>query len=189
MIPEFENLIDIAKAELEAEDLYLRSVVASNPSTYPPKQVSNKCGLLRFANERFYQYILTRGLLRSCLFPVALEKNTYDLVLFNKAPASGWFAVVEMKRWMSVSGKGKELQGIKDDFDKLLKAKSVAEGKPSHGLMIIFSVNKTEAEVEQNSRDLASEVNYNTVPYVRTIPTYNNQGTPVYFWIAGYEVF
>lgn len=192
MIPEFVDFLDIAAKALEKEDLFLRNAISANPGVYPPSNPLNRCGLLRFNNERYYQFVIARGLFEAYPYAVEVERgeDPFDLTLSKPSHGTPLFAVVEMKRWMSVGGGGKELKGILEDFSKL---SNKAKGKASHGLMIIFSANETGDQIKKNKRWLENEIDNAHFPVVSIDPysftTYNNQGTPVYFWIAGYEVF
>ena len=192
MIPEFVNFLNIAGKVLEKEDLFLRNAISANPAVYPPSNPLNHCGLLRFNNEWYYQFAIARGLFGAYPFVVEVErgKDRFDLTLAMPRNGTPLFAALEMKRWMSVGGEGKELKGILGDLSKLDKK---AKGKASHGLMIIFSANETTAQIKDSKNWLENEIRKALFPVVSTapylFPTYNNQGTPVYFWIAGYEVF
>lgn len=188
MIPEFVDFLDIAIKELQAEDDYLRGAVAANPGTYPPNGKDSLSGLLRFNHERYYQYVVGKGLLRSYPYIVGLEKGSemFDLALKKPGQVNGFYAAVEMKRWMTPAGKV-EIPAIQNDIQELLKAKAHLK----HALILIFSANPRQISIiEKNLKDLAKELGTNRDNWeCRFFPTFDNEGEPVYFWIAGYEVF
>lgn len=188
MIPEFVDFLDIAIKELQTEDDYLRGAVVANPGTYPPNGKDSLSGLLRFNNERYYQYVVGKGLLRSYPYVVGLEKGSemFDLALKEQGQVNGFFAAVEMKRWMSPAGKV-EIPAIQNDIQELLNAKAHLK----HALILIFSANiRDTAKIKENINWLSGHLKpENTQWEYRFFPTFNNQGTPVFFWIAGYQVF
>jgi hypothetical protein len=192
MIPEFVDFLDIAVKALEKEDLFLRNTISANPSAYPPSNPLNRCGLLRFNNERYYQFAIARGLFKAYPYIVEVEDGDklFDLTLATQDKNVPFFGVVEMKRWMSIKGGGLELQRIGEDINKLRNAntqKKITE----NALMLIFSADiRDTAKIEENLEWLSGHLKpENTQWEYRFFPTFNNQGTPVYFWIAGYEVF
>ncbi len=188
MIPEFVELLDIAIKELQTEDDYLRGAVAANQGTYPPNGKDNLAGLLRFNNERYYQYVVGKGLLRSYPYIVGLEKGNemFDLTLKGPGQVNGFYAAVEMKRYMTPAG-NVEIPWIQNDIQELLKAKASLK----HALMLIFSANLRQISIiEKNLKDLAKDLNTDRDNWeYRFFPTFSHVGEPVYFWIAGYEVF
>jgi|GEM_PF-2339079 len=187
MIPEFVDLLDIAIKELQTEDEYLRGAVAANPGTYPSNGKGNLSGLLRFNNERYYQYVVGKGLLRSYPYIVGLEKGKemFDLTLKGPGQVNGFYAAVEMKRYMTPAGKV-EPPEIQRDIQELLNAKARLE----NAMILIFSANLRQISIiEKNLKDLAKELNTDRDNWeYRFFPTFSNEGESVYFWIAGYEV-
>lgn len=98
-------------------------------------------GLLRINNERYYQFIIAKGLIAEYEYPIEIEKNTYDLVVLD---GNRYKTVVEMKRWMSSTGKS-EIDGIKVDINnKLLPSDS------ERALMLIFSANPSSISIQEN---------------------------------------
>ncbi|ABA57640.1 hypothetical protein Noc_1136 [Nitrosococcus oceani ATCC 19707] len=182
MNSELKRLIKIAGTALEAEDRFLREAIAKNRTAYP----SEKCGILRNNNERYYQFIIWRALVSSFPFTARIEIQSHDLVLNYPDDASKWFAVIEMKRWMSSTGEV-EIPGIiRDINDKL---------RPSHAkntLMLIFSAGPSgtiNTEFGWLSKRLGiSQVEDCSAWENYYFPTVNRVGEDVDFWLAGYQV-
>src|SRR5690242_6365980 len=106
-------LVETACKALKAEDDFLRTQIAQNPSGYP----NQRAGILRpgFVDERYYQRLVARQLLTWKPYEACLELASHDLVLTQ---AAQWFAVIEMKLWMGSTGNA-TLPKILDDIRKL----------------------------------------------------------------------
>jgi hypothetical protein len=178
---ELKRLINIAGAALEAEDQDIRKGVTANNIAYP----GGNGGILRFIKERYYQFITARSLTSTCPYPVAVEEEFHDLVLKHPEPSTDWFAVVEMKLWMSEDGR-QEITPICDDLDKLRKCDA------DHALMLLFSANP-HGSTQKNLVWLSAELSKST-PIMAPLwedycfPTINRHGEAVEFWVAGYQV-
>jgi hypothetical protein len=178
---EIEEIIKIAGISLQEEDYYLTKSVNEN-SQYCD---DNYKGILRFNNERFYQYVVARSFLKRFPARIDLEKDTHDLVVYGSV-LHKYKIVVEMKRWMS-SGGGTEIPGIKHDSSvKLAKSDS------DKAMMMVFSSNpKKSSLTEENIQILKNEitsvcdvVSWSTYKF---ITNYRSKGDNE-FWIAGFEI-
>ena len=185
MREELQQLILIARDALKEEDRRILSGIAANPTAYP----GGNGGILRFNNERYYQFIVARALITSS-FPLAVtvETDYHDLVLYDPKSAANGFAAIEMKRWMSENGK-KEILNIKTDLDKLRRCKK------EHALMLIFSAQpKTVApSKDDNLKWLSEQLGVSDAAGCSAWKTYsfttkNEQGGEFEFWVAGLEV-
>ncbi len=187
MHPDLIRLVEIAGAALKEEDRLLLKAFRKNKIAYP----GESGGILRLNNERYYQFIVARSLARTFPYPAAVEIDTHDLVLRYPGDKSRWFAVCEMKRWMSSPG-GQEIPSIARDFTKLRKCKS------DHSIMMIFSANplskhSPESGTKEQLKFLSDSLGTSLVKdcaewktYV--FPTRNPKGEKVEFWIGAYEV-
>ena len=175
-----KSLIQIAGAALETEDRYLLGAVAANKKVY----ANEYGGIIRLNNEHYYQRIVARALMSSFPFVAKLEyKERHDLVLLYPNDINHWFAVVEMKRWMSTTGK-KELEPIKTDLSKIKKA---VQNGAEHGLMMLFSANPT-GNTEQYISDLSIDLGIANLWEIYSFPSIGGKGEPIEFWVAGYQV-
>ena len=175
MHPNLARLVDLAGMAIESEDRQILEATAANPTA----KLRRGGGILRFNNERFYQFIVAKSLL-SMPYKVVVEVDFHDLVL--EEPDTGKrFAVVEMKRWMSASGE-RELPGIRTDmFKKLQKASA------THKLMLLFSANPP-GQMHEQINWLLAKLNLpldRWSSYCFTTSDQNNAA--VEFWIAGFE--
>jgi hypothetical protein len=182
------NLINIAGAALQEEDRRFRNAIAKNQLAYPNENPGAICGILRlgFNNEHYYQFLVARALIDSYQYRVDVEKNYYDLVISYPGDSSRWFAIVEMKRWMTGNGEI-EIPGILYDISTKL-----VSNKAEHNLMLLFSSNPHGQTVE-NHAWLATQLRLappeDTCVWNRySFPTYNIKGKEFEFWVAGYEV-
>jgi hypothetical protein len=114
---EVQHIVELARDALREEDAYLRELAETRPeifgSVFPP-------GILRLYNERYYQCLTLRRLIKAYKYPVEVEKDTFDLVLYPSL-ATGqdrYVAVGEIKCWRAVQGLG-DLPGIRKDFAKI----------------------------------------------------------------------
>ena len=179
------KLIQLAGIALEREDRFLLRAIAKNQEGYR----GAKGGILRFKNERYYQFIIRRELILSYSYPADIEIDTYDLVIKDPNNDKQCLVIAEMKKWMSETGKS-EIDGIRKDIEKL----STAEA--DHRLMIIFSANpdddNTKGNIEYLERELRADSKVVKAleisePYVfQTINPDNGKNEK--FWILGIEV-
>jgi hypothetical protein len=176
MLKEFKKVIDIAGAALESEDKYFQAAISNNQLAYHGK----RCGILWLENERYYQYIITRSLTQTFCYPVQPEVNSHDLVIFYP-DFQKWFAVIEMKKWLSPGGV-LEIPGIMRDIHDKLRMTT----KGTHSMMMIFSANDPGLTVEYIG-DLAVKVGITCYHYY-TFPTINRDNKQKEFWVAGYQV-
>ena len=181
MQKELIRLIEIAGAALEAEDRFFLGAVSANQTAYPDE----KGGILRINNERYYQFIVARALASSFPYAAAIEVESHDLVLKYPNSDSNWFAVVEMKRWMSENGE-QEIPGILRDIDKLRTSKA------DNALMLVFSAtpkNTTDTQLGWLSKRLGISQNEDCSAWkIYKFPTLNVSGVEVEFWVAGFQV-
>ena len=89
-----KKIVTIAARFLKKEDDAILNSIKNNQIAYKNKSG----GLLRINNERYYQFIIAKGLIAEYEYPIEIEKNTYDLVVLD---CNRYKTVVEMKRWMS----------------------------------------------------------------------------------------
>jgi len=175
-----KKLIQIAGAALEAEDRVLLGSIAANNLAYP----NENGGILRMNNERYYQFIIARALVSSFLYPVEIEVNSHDLVLMDPNNNSKWFAVIEMKRWMSENGT-QEIPSILSDIQKLRSTNA------AHNMMMIFSANpkgSTAYQLKWLANELGFSSNNNQTWESYCFPTLDKNGNELEFWVAGYEL-
>ena len=178
------RLVNIAGKALEAEDRVCLSAIAANQIAYP----NGNGGILRINKEHHYQFIVARALTSSFHYPIEVEKNWHDLVVTYPGDPDRWFAIVEMKLWMS-EGRTFEIPGINHDIDVKL-----ATTKAEHNLMLIFSANPREpGKTKKNLGSLAKQLELvpNEDPTIwesYIFPTIDKHGDEVEFWVAGYEV-
>jgi hypothetical protein len=120
-----QRLVNLSGSALQIEDCVLLTSVAKNQLVYP----NENGGILRFNNERYYQFVIARALVAEIEYRVQIEVETHDLLLgLPREP----FAVVEMKRWMSSTGES-EIPAILHDLHKKLP-----NAKAEIKLMMIF---------------------------------------------------
>jgi hypothetical protein len=182
---DLKRLIDIAGQALEQEDRFVLGAITANQKGYP----DGKGGILRINNERYYQFIVARALMSSFPYSAAVEVEGHDLILRYPGEQSKWFAVVEMKRWMSEDGLS-EQPGIKKDIEKLLE--KLRQVKAERAMMLIFSANPLKS-TEGHLGELAKELGITTTEDSNAwkwypFPTINREGESVEFFVAGYEV-
>lgn len=147
-----QDLVDIGGKALRQEDQFIRNAVLnrSRLQGWFGKRLG-RFGIRRVENERFYQYLVWRALLKEFEFPVDLEREgNYDFVVWDGAESeSGVVAVGEMKRWVSSSGKV-ELPGIVRDIQKIKY-----RGCPGFILITTaFEAGKLKDQVDFLSREL-----------------------------------
>lgn len=180
---DLDELVRIACYALEQEDRYITGCTRVMNKLYgedgkPP-------GILRFLNERFYQYVMVRALMSKYKFKIDLEKETYDIVLLSResiAPKK-YIAVGEMKKWMSTKGET-DIPKIKKDIDKL----SVA---PNAASFLIILTAWDPKDKEKNIAFLVNQLSLNEEnlagPY--TFPTIGWPKAPIRdFAVLGYLV-
>ncbi len=109
------ELIEIGGRALEQEDRFIAGCVTTNPYLYADRNQPG--GLLRFRDERYYQFIIRRALMSGYRYRVDTEEATHDFVL-RETVGGEWLAVGEMKKWMA-AGNEAELPGMRKDIAKL----------------------------------------------------------------------
>lgn len=114
-----DELVSIGGCALEQEDRFIAGCVTVNPHLYGDK---NPCGLLRIANERYYQFVISRALMSGYRYRVNIEEDRRDFVLRNGSDGE-WIATGEMKLWLS-SRSETDLPRIRLDIAKLRQAPS-----------------------------------------------------------------
>ncbi len=167
--PLLDSVIDIAGRALEAEDRY---VLGCSTAT------GKKGGLLRIPNERYYQFVVCRGLLSR--WDTVPEKWGHDAMIFINGEVS---TVIEMKCWLTESGL-REVRGIRDDVGKLQNAKSKS------AIMVIFSVNP-DGQTEQNIEFLGDHVPElkTAAKRVYSFPTIQLfEPDHANFWVCGWQI-
>ncbi len=173
-----KKIVTIAARFLKKEDDAILNSIKNNQIAYKNKSG----GLLRINNERYYQFIIAKGLIAEYEYPIEIEKNTYDLVVLD---GNRYKTVVEMKRWMSSTGKS-EIDGIKVDINnKLLPSDS------ERALMLIFSANPSSISIQENVSWLSEKLNikYDSNKWhVESFDTLSANGESTVFWIAGIEI-
>jgi len=177
MDPLLVQLIDIAAKELEKENNIWLEAVSDN-SAYKGEYG----GLSRINNERYYQFVIARGLTENFPHRIGIEKeDNYDLVVYEGS-TNDCKVIVEMKRWMTPTGEGKELERIKDDVVKLQSSK----GKQT--LLMIFSADnpdKTDGNIIFLTKKLnLSDSNLHWKGFKST----DTEGKDITFWVAGYQI-
>lgn len=115
------DLVAIGGRALQEEDQFIRNAVLSRPELqiWHGNRLA-RFGIRRIENERFYQYLIWRALLKEFVFPVDMEREgNHDFVAWDgTGPEARIVAVGEMKRWVSSSGEV-ELPGIVRDIQKI----------------------------------------------------------------------
>ena len=169
---ELSELIKIAGAALEQEDRYILGC---------SKATGKHGGIMRFENERYYQFLTLRGLCSRCDAEIerALEPNQFlhDLVMSEDGLP---YAVAEMKCWLAGSGEP-ELPSIRKDVHKLSNAKCEA------AYMIIFSANPTgTAENVDWLKGKIPELGSKHELYA--FPTFDREDQEREFWVAGFQI-
>ena len=176
---DLEKLISIAAYALEQEDRYITGCTTVRQDLYndgkPP-------GILRFNNERFYQYIIARALMSNYKYKIDVEKETHDIVLLNGELATPreYVAVGEIKRWMSSSG-GTEIQHIIRDLHKISEVSSF--------LIIVTAWSRVEAEENMEYLRGVLNLNKDNIAGPKSFPTIGWPKAPERdFAVIGYLV-
>lgn len=190
---DLKKLIQIAGAGLEIQDRYILGSVAANNTVYNSANKTNG-GILRFKSEHFYQHIIACSLMSSFPYVVYTEKiKRFDLVLCNPADNTP-FTYIEMKRWMSNTGKI-EIDPIREDIVKLREIPSQIN---QNKMLVILSANpkyeNNKSKTDENLCDLSKELGLQSNPNLSIWESYrfetiNESGEEVEFWIAGCEIF
>lgn len=157
---DLQELVNIAGYALETEDRFIAGCVAMHPELY---QNTDPAGILRFNNERYYQFLIARSLMSGFPYRVELERDTYDIALYASSDAGpkDFAAVGEIKRWMSSTGEP-EIPAIRQDIEKLKLCRC-----PKFLLIITASpLGKTQENIEFLAEKLAIEPSCQTDPYV-----------------------
>src|SRR5256885_1762062 len=90
------DIVEIGGRALEDEDRFIAGCTTINAHLYDD---NGPRGLLRFANERYYQFVVARALMSSYGYYVEIERETHDFLVAAKASEKEWFAAGEMKKW------------------------------------------------------------------------------------------
>ncbi|TVO59462.1 hypothetical protein [Denitromonas halophila] len=172
-----KRIVDASGTALEFEDRYLLGAVTANRIAYD----GESGGILRINNERYYQFVVARALMSSMPYKVKIEVDGHDLVLEDPVTKER-IVVIEMKRWMSASGK-QELGGIRKDLGTKLPA-ATAKLK----IMLLFSSNPPGL-MKQQIDWLSSQLNTRQEHWEsHCFSTFDPNGKSVEFWTAGYTV-
>jgi hypothetical protein len=190
MREELAQLIKIAGVALEFEDRYLLGAIAANQAAYPGRHG----GILqhKFNNERYYQFVVARALISSFPFAADIEIGGSDLVLKYTENTSKVFAVCEMKRWMTESGKP-EIRKMLADLQKLRKLRDAKTPSTVDNLfLIVFSANP-KGMTDENLSFLAKELGIysgevSSMWETYRFQTFNADGDASEFWVAGHEM-
>lgn len=143
------QLVDCAKQALEEENLYIESCFKKRGW----KICENGPGICDNLNERYYQFVIWRGLMSSLFrWRSRTERKDYDLAFYDDETGK-LEAVAEIKGWWSDSGE-RELPGIKRDLKGKLEIASVP------GVMLILTSQLAE-DAEDNFHWLAHELGIN----------------------------
>lgn len=110
-----DELVEIGGRALEQEDRFITGCVTLNHHLYGDGKPG---GLLRFSNERYYQFIICRALMSAYRYRVTLEEERRDFVLRESATSTCPCAISEMKTWLS-SRPETGLAGMRTDLTKL----------------------------------------------------------------------
>lgn len=114
-----DKLVQLGGAGLREEDAFIRAAVLRRSELQEGFGAHKaRFGIRRPDNERFFQYLVWRGLLESFDFCVEVERgNNYDFVVWHSGQPP-IIAVGEMKQWVSPTGLP-EIPGIKRDIKKV----------------------------------------------------------------------
>lgn len=164
-----DDLVNIAGASLESEDRYLIGCSAMK---------NKKGGILRFPNERYYQFVACRGWLSR--WDVAPERRSHDAVIEVDGKE---VATVEMKCWLTSQGEV-EIPKIRTDFEKLRRVDHAA-------FLLIFSAN-LDTQTSANLNFLQEKLpELKEVPKrIYTFPTISpfTPDVSVDFWAAAWQL-
>jgi len=145
---DLKRLVDVCGHALEAEDRFIAGCVATNREMYKDDL---PLGILRFNNERYYQFVCLRGMMSGMPYAADVERGTYDIVLYE--PGTGdsrsFAAVGEIKRWMGASGEA-EIPAIQEDMEKLRRG-------TCPGFQVIITASR-RGKTEENLQWLAQRL-------------------------------
>jgi hypothetical protein len=130
-----KTLVECAAHALEAEDRYLLECA----TTRRWRDRDRPAGICDNINERYYQFVIWRALMRSFPWRPRTEDQRYDLAFYDDE-ANQLVAVAEIKGWWSSSGRG-EIAGIRRDMEHklgILKIPAV--------MLILTSQRKADAD-------------------------------------------
>jgi hypothetical protein len=173
-----QRLVTLSGKALKFEDKILLDAVAKNKLVYSKENESG--GILRFNNERYYQFVIARALVAEIEYRVEIEVDTHDLLLNHSSQKR--FAVVEMKRWMSSTGES-EIPAIRHDLHGKLP---VADAELK--VMMIFSANPRD-QMSKQLEWLSPRLNDSPISWkTYCFPTKNLGGLDFEFWVAACQV-
>jgi hypothetical protein len=171
-----EQLIECAARALEAEDRYL--IECANARHWRGGAV----GIRDNINERYYQFVIWRALMRSFRWRPRTERQIYDLAFYDDE-TNKLVAVAEIKGWWSASGE-EEIPRIRQDIEKKLRILRIP------GVMLILTSQK-KADAEANTHWLAGKLGVNAGSIIRRsfdTPPWPGDNHPTEFAILGFLV-
>ncbi|WP_155976373.1 hypothetical protein [Novispirillum itersonii] len=188
MIWGLSELVRAAGEALCAEDVAFRTALRSNRDC--PGQFG---GILRMANERYFQFVIARFYAGILPYVVKVEDNRRDISLSlpGRREPDPREIVIEMKCWLSASGNS-ELAAIRTDMFQNLTADIAGSRtggfRARQGLMLIVSANP-RGQMTSNVRWLSDRLGVSADDWETFVfDTENADGAEVEFWVAGYDV-
>jgi hypothetical protein len=175
---DLKALVECAGQALKDEDAFLTQCAKDHGWNDGPM------GLRASTNERYYQFVIWRALMRSSPWRPQTERlDRTDLVLWD-AVSNKVAALSEIKGWWSTDGI-LEIPGIQRDIAKLRA--SSASSAP--GVMLILTHNPKDL-TEKNLDFLAKRLSVSLDVFMTykfdTPPWYRDKGTPVEFVVIGF---
>ncbi len=147
-----QELIEIGGRALEKEDRMIREAVLARPNLQRPFRPGKaRFGIRRQDNERYFQFVIWRALLKSFEFCVDIEReNNNDFVVWLPNDQGNTIVSVgEMKRWVSPSGR-LELPRIREDVRKLRRT-----GGPGFVLLTTaYAATSSKSQIDFLSHEL-----------------------------------
>lgn len=138
-------LVECARRALKSENRYIESCFNARHW----KNTENGPGICDNLNERYYQFIIWRELMRSFRWRPMTERQDYDLAFYDDAKGT-FVGCAEVKGWWSESGET-EIRGIKRDLRGKL---GIA---PAPGVMLILTCHENE-DAKENLDWLADKL-------------------------------
>lgn len=186
------RIVEVATAALEAEDRLWLGAVASNPAYSLGSVSSNPPGGLLgrgVLNERYFQFVVARALASAIPFRIQPELKSHDLVLLDRDKS--WFAVIEMKCYISKTG-NREREPITADVKKLI---CVENTNPTHLWMMVFASYPAGEGLELRRRNLEDIESYIKngdahclVSAHGLFHTFDQYRRPAEFLVSGFEI-
>jgi hypothetical protein len=170
-----KQLVECAGKALEAEEQYLMNCVSKPGAKTTPR------GLMQNKNERYYQFVIWRGLLSDPAFSCRsmTERYGHDLA-FYEGKSERPVAFAEIKGWWSDSGET-EIPGIKRDLEKL-------EMRKVPGVMLIVTCSY-KGNSKANLQWLAGKLGIDQHRFVtRRFDTAYPGESPMEFEVIGFMV-